>query len=48
MEIPKKKKLGVKLPYGPEISLLCIHPEKTIVEKDTCIPVFIAALLNIS
>ena len=38
------KKLGIKPPYDPAISLLGIHPEETWVEKDTCIPLFIAAL----
>ena len=42
------KKLGVNLPYGPEISLLCRHNEKTITGKDTCVPMFIAELLTIS
>ena len=40
------KKLGIKVPYDPAIPLLGIYPEKTIIEKDTCNPVFIAALLN--
>ena len=40
------KKLGIKLPYDPgAISLLGIDPEETKIEKDTCIPSFIAALL---
>ena len=38
------KKLGLKLPYDPEIPLLGIYPEETIIEKDTCTPMFIAAL----
>ena len=40
------KKLGVKLPYDPTIPLLGIHPEETITEKDTRIPVFTAALFT--
>ena len=40
------KKLGIKLPYDPEIPLLGIHPKKTRIERDTCIPVFTAALFN--
>ena len=40
------KKLGIKLPYDPAIPLLGIYPEKTIIEKDTCTPVFIAALFT--
>ena len=35
-------KLGIKLPYDPAIPLLGIYPEKTIVPKDTCTPVFMA------
>ena len=44
MEIPKK--LGMKLPYDPAIPLLGIYPEETIIEKDTCTPMFIAALFT--
>ena len=40
------KKLGIELPYDPRILLLGINTEKTITEKDTCIPVFIAALFT--
>jgi len=36
-----------KLPYDPTIPLLGIHPEINIIEKGTCIPVFIAALFTI-
>ena len=39
-------KLAIKLLYDPAIPLLGIYPEKTIIEKDICNPVFIAALLN--
>ena len=42
------KKCGIKLPYDPEISILVIYPEKTIIQKDTCIPMLIAALLTIA
>ena len=42
------KKLGIKLPYDPEILLLGIYPEKTITEKDTCTLMFIAALFTIA
>ena len=31
-----KNKLGIKLPYGPEIPLLGIYTEETQTEKDTC------------
>ena len=42
------KKLGIKEPYDPAIPLLGICPEETKVEKDTCIPLFIAALFTIA
>ena len=41
------KKLKIELPYDPAIPLLGIYPEKTIIQKDTCTPMFIAALLTI-
>jgi len=40
------KKLRIKPLYDPAILLLGIYPEETTVEKDTCIPLFIAALLK--
>ena len=42
------KKLGIKPPHDPEIPLLGIYPEETKIEKDTCIPLFIAALFTIA
>ena len=42
------KKLGIKLPYDPAIPLLGIYPEETKIEKDTCIPLFIAALFKVA
>ena len=41
------KKLGIKSSYDPAIPLLGIYPEETNTEKDTCIPLFIAALFTI-
>ena len=38
------KKLKIELPYDPAIPLLGIYPEKTIIQKDTCTPIFISAL----
>ena len=38
------KKLGIKSPYDPAIPLLGICPEEIKIEKDTCIPLFIAEL----
>ena len=40
------KKLGIKPPYDPAIPLLGIYPEKTKIERDACIPLFIAALFT--
>ena len=40
------KKLGTKLLYDPAISLLGIYPVETKIERDTCIPLFTAALYN--
>ena len=37
----------LKLPYDPAIPLLGIYPEKTLIQKDTCTPMFIAALWRI-
>ena len=40
------KKLGIKSPYDPAISLLRTYSEKTKIEKDTCIPLLTAALFT--
>ena len=42
------KKLGIKPSYDPAIPLLGIYPEETKIEKDTCTPMFIAALFTIA
>ena len=42
------KKLGIKPPYDPAFSLLGTYPEETKIEKDTCIPLFIAVLFTIA
>ena len=34
----------MELPYDPAIPLLGIYPNKTIIQKDTCTPMFIAAV----
>ena len=44
----KKKKLEIELPYDPAIPLLGIHTEETRIERDMCIPMFIAALFLIA
>jgi len=41
------KNLGIKPPYDPATPLLGIYPEETKIERDTCIPLFIAALFII-
>ena len=40
------KNLKIELPFDPAIPLLGIYPEKTIIQKDTCTPMFIAALFT--
>ena len=42
------KKLGRKAPYDPAILVLGIHSEETKIDKDTCIPLFIASLFTIA
>ena len=42
------KKLKIELPYDPAIPLLGIYLEKIIIQKDTCTPMFIAALFTIA
>ena len=41
-------KLGIRQSYDPAIPLLSRYFEKTVIEKDTCIPMFTAALFTIS
>ena len=43
-----KKKLGIKPLYDPAIPLLGIYPEKNMIWKDTCTPVFTAALFAVA
>ena len=42
------KKLEIELPCDPAIPLLGIHTEETRSERDTCTPMFIAALFIIA
>ena len=42
------KKLEIKAPYDPATPLLGIYPEEAKIEKDTCIPLFIAGLFTIA
>ena len=46
VELPRK--LEIELPYDPAIPLLGIHTEETRIERDTCTPMFIAALFIIA
>uniref|UniRef100_A0A8D0U2L3 Uncharacterized protein n=1 Tax=Sus scrofa TaxID=9823 RepID=A0A8D0U2L3_PIG len=42
------RNLYIELPYDPAIPLLGIYPEKTFLEKDTCIHMFTEALFTIA
>ena len=42
------KKLKIELPYDPAIPLLDIYPEKTIIQKESCTTMFIAARFTIA
>ena len=42
------KKLEIELLYDPGIPLLGIHIKETRIERDTCNPIFIAALFIIT
>ena len=42
------KKLKIELPYDPAIPLLGRYLEKTVIQKDTCTRMFIAALFTIA
>ena len=46
LEIPYENR--IELPYNPAIPLLGIHTEQTRIERDTCTPMFIAALFTIA
>ena len=44
------KKLKIELPFEPVILVLSIYLKKTktLIQKDTCIPIFIEALFTIA
>ena len=42
------KKLKIELPFDPAIPLLGIYPEKNMTRKDSCIPMFTAALYAVA
>ena len=41
-----RRKLKIELPY--ELAILGIYPNKILIQKDTCTPMFIAALFTIA
>ena len=43
-----KKQLKIELSHDPAIPLLWIYPEKTIMQKDICTPMFTVALFTIA
>ena len=45
-QAPQKAKHG--FPYDTATPFLGIYPDKTIIQKDTCTPMFIAALFTIA
>ena len=42
------RSLSIELPYDPAIPLLGIYPDKTLLNRDTCTRIFIAALFTIA
>ena len=42
------KKLKIELPYDLAVPLLGIYPVKTTIQKDTCTPMFLAALCTLA
>ena len=42
------KKMHIELSYDPTIPVLGIHTEEIKIERDTCIPVFTAALFTVA
>ena len=42
------RKLKIELPYDPTIPLLGIYTNRTVIQKDTCTPMFIAALFTVA
>ena len=42
------KTLKIELPFDPEIPLLGIYQEKNMFHKDTCTPIFVAALFTMA
>ena len=42
------KELNIELPYNSAVPLLGIYPEKTIIQKESCTKMFIAALFTVA
>ena len=42
------QKLKIELPYDPAVPFLGIYPDKTIIQKDTDTPIFLAALFTVA
>jgi len=42
------RKLKIELLYDPAIPLLDIYLDKTLIQKDKCTPIFIAAVFTIT
>ena len=42
------RKLKTELPYDPAIPLLGIYPGKTLIQKDTCTPLFTAEVFTVA
>ena len=38
----------LELPYDPAVQLLGMYPDKTLIQRDTCTLMFIAALFTIA
>ena len=46
IEVPQK--LKIELPYDPAVPVLGIYPDKTIIQKYICTPMFIVTLFTIA
>ena len=44
LEVPPN--INIELPYDPPIPLLIIYPDNTLIQIDTCTPMFTAALFT--
>jgi len=46
-KVKRGKKLKIVLLYNPAIPLPVMYPDKTIIQKDTCIPVLTALFTKV-